>query len=82
MRFLYGRFEYEHLPKHKKEETKKITNIRELAESILKKGNDIEKMTDDDRAKMDAHALRVQRMAEAVEEQLKYDSAPTFNASA
>lgn len=85
----------------KKEETKKITNIRELAESILKKGNDIEKMTDDDRAKMDgqilmklksgkklsqkemdylkktnpmmyAHALRVQRMAEAVEEQLKH----------
>ena len=85
----------------KKEETKKITNIRELAESILRKGNDIEKMTDDDRAKMDAqilmklksgkklsqkemdylkktnpmmyaHALRVQRMAEAVEEQLKH----------
>ena len=85
----------------KKEETKKITNIRELAESILNKGNDIEKMTDDDRAKMDAqilmklksgkklsqkemdylkktnpmmyaHALRVQRMAEAVEEQLKH----------
>ena len=85
----------------KQEEPKKNTNTKELAEYILESGNDIEKMSDEDRAKMDAqimaklksgkklsqkemnylqktnpimyaHALRVQRMAEAVEEQLKH----------
>ena len=85
----------------KQDEPKKITNTKELAEYILESGNDIEKMSDEDRAKMDAqimaklksgkklskkemnylqktnpimyaHALRVQRMAEAVEEQLKH----------
>lgn len=85
----------------KKEEPKKITNTKELAEYILERGNDIEKMSDEDRAKMDAqilaklksgkkltqkemdylrktnpvmyaHAMRVQRMAEAIEEQLKH----------
>lgn len=84
-----------------KEEPKKITNTKELAEYILESGNDIEKMSDEDRAKMDAqimaklksgkklsqkemdylrktnpimyaHAMRVQRMAEAIEEQLKH----------
>ena len=83
------------------EEPKKITNTKELAEYILDKSSGIEKMTDEDRAKMDtkimaklesgkklspeelnylmktnpimyAHAMRVQRMAEAVEEQLKH----------
>ena len=85
----------------KQEEPKKITNTKELAEYILESGNDIEKMSDEDRAKMDAqimaklksgkklsqkemdylrktnpimyaHAMRVQRMAEAIEEQLKH----------
>ena len=85
----------------KREEPKKITNTKELAEYILESGNGIEKLSDEDRAKMDAkiiaklksgqklsrkemnylqktnpimyaHALRVQRMAEAVEEQLKH----------
>ena len=84
-----------------KEEPKKITNTKELAQYILESGNDVEKMSEDDRAKMDsrimaklesgkklsqkeldylrktnpimyAHAMRVQRMAEAVEEQLKH----------
>ena len=82
-------------------ESKKITGTKELAEYILESGNDIEKMSDEDRAKMDArimaklqsgkklsqkeldylrktnpimyaHAVRVQRMAEAIEEQLKH----------
>ena len=81
--------------------TKKITTTKELAISILEHGNNIEKMSDDDRAKMDArimaklkagkkltkkemdylkktnpimyaHALRVQRLAEAIEEQIKH----------
>lgn len=85
----------------KQEEPKNITNTRELAGYILERGNDIEKMSDEDRSKMDAqimaklksgkklsqkemnylqknnpimyaHALRIQRMAEAVEEQLKH----------
>lgn len=85
----------------KQKEPKKITNTKELAEFILESGNDIEKMTDEDRAKMDAqilaklksgkklsqkemdylrktnpimcaHAMRVQRMAEAIEEKLKH----------
>ena len=83
------------------EESKKITNTKELAEYILDKSSGIESMTEEDRAKMDAkimaklesgkklsqeelnylmktnpimyaHAMRVQRMAEAVEEQLKH----------
>lgn len=83
------------------EESKKITNTKELAEYILDKPSGIESMTEEDRAKMDAkimaklesgkklsqeelnylmktnpimyaHAMRVQRMAEAVEEQLKH----------
>ena len=83
------------------EEPKKITNTKELAEYILDSGNDIEKMSDEDRAKMDArilaklksgkkltrkeidylrktnpvmyaHAMRVQRIAEGTEEQLKH----------
>lgn len=85
----------------KQEETKKITNTKELAEYILESGNEVEKMSDEDKARMDAqimaklksgkklsqkemdylrrtnpvmyaHAMRVQRMAEAVEEQLKH----------
>ncbi len=85
----------------KKEEPKKITTTKELAQFILEGGNDVEKMTEEDRSRMDAqiiaklqsgkklsqkemdylrktnpimyaHALRVQRMAEAVEEQLKH----------
>ena len=85
----------------KKEETKKITSPKELAEYILESGTKIEKMSEEDRAKMDkqiilklksgkklsqkeldhlrktnpimyAHAMRVQRMAEAIEEQLKH----------
>ena len=85
----------------KKEEPKKITSTKELAQYIIESGNDVEKMSEEDRAKMDArimaklksgnklsqkemdylrktnpimyaHALRVQRMAEAVEEQLKH----------
>ena len=84
-----------------KEETKKITTEIELARYILESRNDVEEMSEADRAKMDAqiyaklesgkklsqkemdylrrtnpimyaHALRVQRMAEAVEEQLKH----------
>ncbi len=86
-------------PNH--EEQKRITTSKELAQYILESGNDIEKMSEEDRTKMDAqitaklqsgkklsqkemdylrktnpimyaHALRVQRMAEAVEEQLKH----------
>ena len=86
-------------PNH--EEQKRITTSKELAQYILESGNDIEKMSEKDRTKMDAkitaklqsgkklsqkemdylrktnpimyaHALRVQRMAEAVEEQLKH----------
>ncbi|MBO4907939.1 MAG: hypothetical protein J5476_01530 [Lachnospiraceae bacterium] len=85
----------------KKEEPKKITSTKELAQYIIENGNDVEKMSEEDRAKMDArimaklksgnklsqkeldylrktnpimyaHAMRVQRMAEAVEEQLKH----------
>lgn len=85
----------------KKEEPKKITTTKELAQYILESGNDVEKMSEEDRSRMDAqitaklqsgkklsqkemdylrktnpimyaHALRVQRMAEAVEEQLKH----------
>ena len=85
----------------KKEETQKITTEIELARYIMERGNDTEKMSEADRAKMEArinaklqsgkklsqkemdylrrynpimyaHALRVQRMAEAVEEQLKH----------
>lgn len=83
------------------EESKKITSTKELVEYILESRNDIEKMSDDDRAKMDAqilaklksgkklsqkemdylrktnpimysHAMRVQRIAETIEEQLKH----------
>lgn len=85
----------------KKEEPKKITSTKELAQYIIESVNDVEKMSEEDRAKMDArimaklksgnklsqkeldylrktnpimyaHAMRVQRMAEAVEEQLKH----------
>lgn len=85
----------------KKEESKKITSTKELAQYIIESGNDVEKMSEEDRAKMDArimaklksgnklsqkeldylrktnpimyaHAMRVQRMAEAIEEQLKH----------
>ena len=85
----------------KKEEPKKITTTKELAQYILENGNDVEKMSEEDRSRMDAqitaklqsgkklsqkemdylrktnpimyaHVLRVQRMAEAVEEQLKH----------
>ena len=85
----------------KKEEPKKITTTKELAQYILESGNDVEKMSEEDRSRMDAqitaklqsgkklsqkemdylrktnpimyaHALRVQRRAEAVEEQLKH----------
>ena len=84
-----------------KEEPKKITCTKELAQYIIESGNDVEKMSEEDRAKMDsrimanlesgkklsqieldylrktnpimyAHAMRVQRMAEAIEEQLKH----------
>ena len=87
--------------KLKKEEPKKITTTKELAQYILESGNDVEKMSEEDRSRMDAqitaklqsgkklsqkemdylrktnpilyaHALRVQRMAEAIEEQLKH----------
>ena len=83
------------------EESKKITSTKEPVEYILESRNDIEKMSDDDRAKMDAqilaklksgkklsqkemdylrktnpimysHAMRVQRIAETIEEQLKH----------
>ena len=37
--------------------TKKITTTKELATSILEHGNNIEKMSDDDRAKMDARIM-------------------------
>ncbi len=86
---------------YKGEEPKKITTTKELAQYILKSGNDLEKMSEADRNRMDAritaklqsgkklsqkemnylrktnpimyaHALRVQRIAEAVEEQLKH----------
>ena len=86
-------------PNH--EEQKRITTSKELAQYILESGNDVEKMSEEDRAKMDArimaklksgnklsqkeldylrktnpimyaHAMRVQRMAEAIEEQLKH----------
>ena len=85
----------------KQEEPKKITSTKELAQYIIESGNDVEKMSEEDRAKMDArimaklksgnklsqkeldylrktnpimyaHAMRVQRMAEAIEEQLKH----------
>ena len=86
-------------PNH--EEQKRITTSKELAQYILESGNDVEKMSEEDRAKMDArimeklksgnklsqkeldylrrtnpimyaHAMRIQRMAEAIEEQLKH----------
>ena len=86
-------------PNH--EEQKRITTSKELAQYILESVNDVEKMSEEDRAKMDArimaklksgnklsqkeldylrktnpimyaHAMRVQRMAEAIEEQLKH----------
>ncbi len=86
-------------PNH--EEQKRITTSKELAKYILESGNDIEKMSEEDRTKIDAkitaklqsgnklsqkeldylrktnpimyaHAMRVQRMAEAIEEQLKH----------
>lgn len=86
-------------PNH--EEQKRITTSKELAQYILESGNDIEKMSEEDRTKMDAkitaklqsgkklsqkemdylrktnpimyaHAMRIQRMAEAIEEQLKH----------
>ena len=85
----------------KKEEPKKITSTKELAQYIIESVNDVEKISEEDRAKMDAwimaklksgnklsqkeldylrktnpimyaHAMRVQRMAEAIEEQLKH----------
>ena len=85
----------------KKKKKKKITSTKELAQYIIESGNDVEKMSEEDRAKMDArimaklktgnklsqkeldylrktnpimyaHAMRVQRMAEAIEEQLKH----------
>ena len=85
----------------KKDEPKKITSTKELAQYIIESVNDVEKMSEEDRAKMDArimaklesgkklsqkeldylrktnpimyaHAMRVQRMAEAIEEQLKH----------
>ncbi|MBO4617604.1 MAG: hypothetical protein J5717_09630 [Lachnospiraceae bacterium] len=83
------------------EESKKITGTKELVECILESGNEVSKMSDEERAEMDARimaklqsgkklsekelnylqrtnpvlyaqALRVQRMAEAVEERLKH----------
>ncbi len=83
------------------EEPKKITTAEELAQHILESVKITVKMSDEDRANMDAqiyakiqavkkltqtemeylrkynpvlyaHALRVQRMAEAIEEQLKH----------
>lgn len=83
------------------EEPKKITKTKELIEYILEGGNEASKMSDEERAEMDARimaklqsgkklsekelnylqrtnpvlyaqALRVQRMAEAVEERLKH----------
>ena len=86
-------------PNH--EEQKRITTSKELAQYILESVNDVEKMSEEDRAKMDArimaklksgnklsqkeldylrktnpimyaHAMRIQRMAEAIEEQLKH----------
>jgi hypothetical protein len=85
----------------KKDEPKKITTGSELAQYILDCGKDMDKMSEEYRAKMDAqitaklqsgkklsqkemdylrrtnpimyaHAMRVQRMAETVEEQLKH----------
>ena len=85
----------------KKDEPKKITSTKELAQYIIESVNDVEKISEEDRAKMDAwimaklksgnklsqkeldylrktnpimyaHAMRVQRMAEAIEEQLKH----------
>lgn len=41
----------------KQEEPRKITNTKELAEYFLDIGNDVEKMSDEDRAKMDAKIL-------------------------
>ena len=86
-------------------ESRKISNTNELVEYILECGNEAKKMSEEERAEMDAsimakimaklqagrkltqeeldylqrtnpimyaHAMRVQRMAEAVEEQLKH----------
>lgn len=86
-------------------ESKKISNANELVEYILECGNETKKMSEEERAEMDArimakimaklqagrkltqeeldylqrtnpimyaHAMRVQRMTEAVEEQLKH----------
>ena len=38
----------------KKEEPKKITTTKELAQYILESGNDVEKMSEEDRSRMDA----------------------------
>lgn len=38
----------------KKEEPKKITTTKELAQYILESGNDVEKMSEADRNRMDA----------------------------
>jgi len=38
----------------KKEEPKKITTTKELAQFILESGNDVEKMSEEDRSRMDA----------------------------
>lgn len=83
------------------EESRKITNTKELVAYFLNSGNSIEKMSDEERERMEsrilaklrsgkkltqkeldylrktnpimyAHAMRVQKMAEAIEEQLKH----------
>lgn len=85
----------------KQEEPEKIDTLRELAQFVLEGGNDVEKMSEEDRSRMDAkitaklqsgkklskeeldyllktnpimyaHAMRIQRMAEATEECLKH----------
>ena len=38
----------------KKEEPEKITTTKELAQYILESGNDVEKMSEEDRSRMDA----------------------------
>ena len=39
---------------HKREEPKKITTTKELAQYILESGNDVEKMSEEDRSRMEA----------------------------
>ena len=41
----------------KKEEAKKITSTKDLAQYIIESGNDVEKMSEEDRAKMDARIM-------------------------